>query len=116
MITVRTSTSVENVAIAQGQSSIGTSRETSSVDCASLRRTVELELMVISDIPNTSENVGQDTTLKGDLEWVAILAGSEDRALLRSLNLAISFTLTKSPRFQVPTKDFASRNFRGPGF
>ena len=51
-----------------------------------------MELMVISDIPNTSENVGQDTTLKGDLEWVAILADSEDRALLRSLSLAISYS------------------------
>ena len=89
-ITVRASTSIENVAITQGQSSIGASREPGSIDCASLGRSVELELTVISNIPNTSEDVGQDTSLKGDPEWGAILAGFEDRAFLRSSDPAVN--------------------------
>jgi hypothetical protein len=59
---------VEDGGATEGKGAVAASRPASSVDGASLRRTVELELVVGRNVTSTVLGVGEDTILESDLK------------------------------------------------
>lgn len=57
----------------KSESTVTADRETGSVDGTSLRRTVELELPVGSDVTSTALGVSEDTVGEGDGENVSVV-------------------------------------------
>jgi hypothetical protein len=61
--------------VTKSESAVGTSGETSGVDGTSLGRTIELELLVGSNVTNAALVVSEDTVGEGHLEHLGARVG-----------------------------------------